>query len=156
MIIALSRFISNIAFKSLPVFKLLKKEFKFVWTSKREEALTQLKSALSEPPILTRPILGEVLYLYLSISDEALGAVLVRESGGGQSLVYFVSKELRGPEVRNQKIEKDLFGFCHCDTSSLTLLCSSLGCGSDKSSNLSNFTSARSDWKNDQVGSGTV
>ena len=59
MIAALSRFISNAAFKSLPLFKLLKKEATFEWTPERDEALSRLKKVLSEPPILSRPSPGE-------------------------------------------------------------------------------------------------
>ena len=52
------------------------------------------------------PDQGEVLYLYLSVSFDAVSAVLVRETPEGQKPIYFTSKALLGPETRYQKIEK--------------------------------------------------
>jgi transcriptional regulator GlxA family with amidase domain len=46
------------------------------------------------------------LYLYLVVSPTAVSAALIREEGGVQKPVYFVSKALRGVEVRYPQIEK--------------------------------------------------
>lgn len=46
---------------------------------------------------------GETPYLYLAISTEAVSAVLVREIGTNQNLVYFCSKALVGLETRSKK-----------------------------------------------------
>ncbi|MCH96103.1 maturase K [Trifolium medium] len=62
--------------------------------------LQHLKQALSEPPVLTRPVEGETLYLYLAVASEAISVVLIRETEQGQKPVYFVSKALQGPELR--------------------------------------------------------
>ena len=58
------------------------------------------------PPVLSRPDEAEVLYLYISVSSDAVSAVLVRETPEGQKPLYFTSKSLLGPETRYQKIEK--------------------------------------------------
>ncbi|GAU30269.1 hypothetical protein TSUD_384900 [Trifolium subterraneum] len=91
---------------ALPLFKLLRKETNFEWTEECEGALQHLKRALSEPPVLTRPIEGEKLYLYLAVASEAISAVLIRETEQGQKPVYFVSRALQGPELRYLQIEK--------------------------------------------------
>ncbi|GAU10563.1 hypothetical protein TSUD_420920, partial [Trifolium subterraneum] len=65
-----------------------------------------LKKALSEPPVLSRSDVGEVLYLYLAVTSEAVSATLIRETLEGQKPVYFTSKALQGPELRYQRIEK--------------------------------------------------
>jgi hypothetical protein len=44
--------------------------------------------------------------MYLSISSDAVSAVLIRETAEGQKHVYFTSKALLGPETRYQRIEK--------------------------------------------------
>jgi hypothetical protein len=44
--------------------------------------------------------------LYLSSSDLAVSAALVREEKTDQQPVYFISKVLQGAEVRYQLIEK--------------------------------------------------
>jgi len=103
---ALSRFVAKFAQHVLPFFKLLRKETKFEWTEECEAALKHLKETLSAPPVLSRPDQGEILYLYLSVSSDAVNAVLVRETPEGQKPVYFTIKALLGPKTRYQKIEK--------------------------------------------------
>ena len=76
-IAALSRFVSRASDKCQPFFQVLKKAFQ--WDAKCEEAFTALKTYLSSPPILVSPIEGELLTLYLAISDFSTSAVLVRD-----------------------------------------------------------------------------
>jgi hypothetical protein len=47
---ALSRFISRLGEKAVPLYHLLKKSKHFSWTLEAEEALTKLKVTLSNPP----------------------------------------------------------------------------------------------------------
>ena len=89
MLTSLSRFVAKSAQHALPFFKLLRKETKFEGTNDCEAALKHLKETLSAPPVLSRPNQSEVLYLYLSVSSDAVSAVLVRETLEGQKLVYF-------------------------------------------------------------------
>lgn len=59
-----------------------------------------------EPPILTRPVEGETLYLYLAVTEETLGVILIKEIKLGQRPIYFISKVLHGSRTIYQKIEK--------------------------------------------------
>ncbi|MCI29151.1 hypothetical protein A2U01_0050360, partial [Trifolium medium] len=106
MLTLLSRFVAKSAQHTLPLFKLLRKESAFEWTEECEQALQHLKKALSEPPVLSRPEVEEILYIYLAVSSEAVSAALIRETTEGQKPVYFTSKALQGPEIRYQQIEK--------------------------------------------------
>ena len=74
---ALSRFISRASDKCQPFFQVLKKAFQC--DMKCEEAFSALKTYLSSPPILVSPIEGELLTLYLAVSDFSTSAVLVRD-----------------------------------------------------------------------------
>ncbi|XP_016178528.1 uncharacterized protein LOC107620975 [Arachis ipaensis] len=103
---ALSRFLGASAAKALPFFNLMKKGIAFEWIPACEEAFKHFKEIISAPPVLARPKNGEVLYLYLVVTDEALAAVLVREEGKTQQPIYFVSKALQGVELRYSKLEK--------------------------------------------------
>nr|XP_017256329.1 PREDICTED: uncharacterized protein LOC108225885 [Daucus carota subsp. sativus] len=103
-ITTLGRFISKSGDKCLPSFKALKKVKDFEWTSESQEAFEQLKKYMAEPPLLSKPIDGETLYVYLS--EKALSAVLVREDRKIQKLVYYVSKILHGAELNYSVIEK--------------------------------------------------
>ncbi|GAU23378.1 hypothetical protein TSUD_334260 [Trifolium subterraneum] len=106
MLTSMARFVAKSAQHALPLFKLLRKETAFEWTEECEGALQHLKRALSEPPVLTRPVEGEKLYLYLAVASEAISAVLIRETEQGQKPVYFVSRALQGLELRYLQIEK--------------------------------------------------
>ncbi|KAL2250053.1 UNVERIFIED_CONTAM: hypothetical protein Sindi_2479000 [Sesamum indicum] len=92
--------------KSLPFFKILRKTKNFEWNEECKKALQDLKDYLVKPPLLANPKEGEVLFLYLAVSESAVSSVLVREEGGNQSPVYYVSKMLHGAESRYSEMEK--------------------------------------------------
>jgi hypothetical protein len=56
---ALSRFISRMAKRALPFFKLLRKSRPFVWTKNAEEAFQELKMYLSSSSVMVAPKPGE-------------------------------------------------------------------------------------------------
>ena len=76
---ALILFISRLAEKALPFFKLLRGSGPFTWTEEAEQAFQELKQHLTTLPILVAPELGETLFLYLTASLEAVSMVLVAE-----------------------------------------------------------------------------
>lgn len=104
---ALNRFISRSTDKCLPFFKIMKKAF--VWDSKYEEAFGNLKEYLMNPHLLSRPVEGEVLYMYLAVLPSTVSSALVREENGIQKPVYFTSRALCGAEERYPRIEKLAF-----------------------------------------------
>jgi hypothetical protein len=53
---ALSRFISRLGEKGLPLYRLLRKAERFTWTPEAEEALGNLKALLTNTPILVPPL----------------------------------------------------------------------------------------------------
>jgi hypothetical protein len=63
---ALSRFISRLGEKGLPLYRLLKKHERFSWNVEAQEALDKLKATLAHAPILTPPQDGEPMYLYVA------------------------------------------------------------------------------------------
>jgi hypothetical protein len=60
---ALSRFISRLGEKGLPLYRLLRKAERFTWTPEAEEALGNLKALLTNAPILVPPAAGEALLI---------------------------------------------------------------------------------------------
>ena len=103
-IAALSRFVSKASDKCQPFFQVLKKAFQ--WDAHCKEAFTALKTYLSSPPVLVSPSEGELLTLYLAVSDFSTSAALVRERDRVQQPVYYCSRALRGAEERYPKMEK--------------------------------------------------
>jgi hypothetical protein len=76
---ALSRFISRLAERALPFFKLLQRSSPFSWTEEAERAFQELKQHLVSLPILVAPEPGEPLYLYIAAATKAVSMVLVAE-----------------------------------------------------------------------------
>ena len=101
---ALSLFVSRVSDKCQPFFQVLKKAFQ--WDAKCEEAFTALKTYLNSPPILVSPIEGELLTLYLAVSDFSTSAVLVRDKERVQHPIYYCNRALRGAEERYPRMEK--------------------------------------------------
>jgi hypothetical protein len=75
----LSRFISRLGEKGLPLYRLLKKHERFSWTVEAHEPLDKLKATLACMPILTPPQVGEPLYLYVAPTTQVVSAVIVVE-----------------------------------------------------------------------------
>jgi len=63
-------------------------------------------------PMLITPEPGEDLFMYFSVSDHAVSAVLLRDQGV-QQLVYYISKTLVDAETRYLPLEKLLLAVVH-------------------------------------------
>ena len=103
-IAVLSLFVSRSSDKCQPFFQVLKKAFH--WDAYCEEAFSALKTYLSSLPILVSPSEGELLTLYLVVSNFSTSVALVRERDRTQQPVYYYSRALRGAEERYPKMEK--------------------------------------------------
>ena len=58
------------------------------------------------PPIMVSPSEGELLTLYLAVSDFLISAVLIKDKDRVQHPVYYYSRALRGAEERYPRMEK--------------------------------------------------
>ena len=74
-VVAFSRFISRSTDKYLP----LKGNKRFLWDDKCEQTFRSLKEYLSKLSLLSKPIEGEPLYLYLAVTEYAISRALVKE-----------------------------------------------------------------------------
>ncbi|KAI5336693.1 hypothetical protein L3X38_015961 [Prunus dulcis] len=103
---ALNRFLSKSTDKCRPFFKALKKGQKDKWDEECEVAFQSLKTYLTSPPLLSKPISGEDLFVYLAMSDSAISSALIREELGAQHPIFYTSKALLDAETRYPKLEK--------------------------------------------------
>jgi hypothetical protein len=123
---ALSRFISRLAERALPFFKLLRKSGSFSWSKEAEQAFQELNHHLVSLPILVAPEPEEPLYLYIAAVAKAVSMVLVverpapesQERGGSgptvgvrtiQRPVYYVSEVLHEAKTRHLETHKLLY-----------------------------------------------
>jgi hypothetical protein len=112
---ALNRFISRLRERGLPFFKLLERQVKFQWMEEAEQALQNLKHHLQSPPVLTAPLSGEDLLLYIAATTHVVSsAIVVERSEEGHAFsvqrpVYFVSEVLSESKVRYPAVQKLLY-----------------------------------------------
>ncbi|XP_057463838.1 uncharacterized protein LOC130753679 [Actinidia eriantha] len=106
MAATLNRFIIKSSKKCLPFFRLLRKNAKFSWDEESEVALQRFKKYLTKPPLLSTPDEGELLHVYLAVSEHAVSSVLLREMVNEQRPIYFVSKTLTDCQTRYLPLEK--------------------------------------------------
>ncbi|KAI5338915.1 hypothetical protein L3X38_018187 [Prunus dulcis] len=103
---ALNRFLSRSTDKCRPFFKALKKGQRDKWDEECEVAFQNLKTYLTSPPLLSKPVPGEDLFVYLAVSDSAISSALIREELGAQHPIFYTSKALIDAETRYPKLEK--------------------------------------------------
>lgn len=76
---ALSRFISRLGEKAMPLYQMMKKTDDFVWSDVVNSAFEDLKKQLVEPPVLAAPIEKEPLLLYVAANSRAVSVAIVVE-----------------------------------------------------------------------------
>jgi hypothetical protein len=103
------RFILNCSRIASPLYKLLKKDAKLMWTEAQENAFQHLKSKLISRPILQYPDFSKEFILTLTdASNLGLGAVLSQGPVGKDLPVAYTSRSLNNAETHYTTSEKEL------------------------------------------------
>jgi hypothetical protein len=76
---ALSRFMSRLGLRGLPLYKLLKNSDSVCWMHETQKTLDELKMLISKPPVLASPELGKTLLLYITATTQVITAAMVLE-----------------------------------------------------------------------------
>ncbi|KAK3043190.1 hypothetical protein RJ639_001623 [Escallonia herrerae] len=66
----------------------------FKWTAECKNSFEALKEYLTAPPLLSKPLAGEELFLYLAIAESAVSTVLVRNQNTRKLQPYFQSHSI--------------------------------------------------------------
>ena len=112
---ALSRFISRLDGKTLPLYRLLKKSDKFIWDDEADTTLRDLKKTLAKAPILAAPLDLEPLLLYITATNEVVSTVIVERKEEGkehpvQRPVYYISECLTDSKQHYPHYQKLVYG----------------------------------------------
>ena len=68
-LVALGRFIARFTDELRPFFLAIRKAGANEWIDNYQSAFERIKHCLMQPPILSNPITGEKLYIYLVVSE---------------------------------------------------------------------------------------
>ncbi|XP_055590229.1 uncharacterized protein LOC129742362 [Uranotaenia lowii] len=102
------RYIRNYSQTVTPISDLLRKnQGKFRWTEAADNALRNLKSALTSPPILSNPDFSLPFAIETDSSDLAVGAVLTQNFNGERKCIAFFSKKLSATQKRYSATERE-------------------------------------------------
>ncbi|KAG8489174.1 hypothetical protein CXB51_017220 [Gossypium anomalum] len=90
------RFVKGFSMIASPMTKLLQKDVKFEWSGKCQKSFDQLKTYLTEAPVLVQPKSGKDFVIYSDASLLGLGCVLMQEG----RVVAYASRQLK-PHEKN-------------------------------------------------------
>lgn len=102
------RFVDGYAEIARPLTRLLKKGTAFTWSPDCQEAMQNLKDALTRSPVLIYPDFSKPFILSTDASNFAIGAVLSQERDGEEHPCAYASRQLSPPEVSYATTEKEL------------------------------------------------
>ena len=77
--------------------RLLKKDTLFVWDEQAQHSFNELKSTLTNTPLLIPPNYNKDFLLYFAASDTTIGMVLIQtDDQHNKHVIYYLSKGLIG------------------------------------------------------------
>ncbi|XP_047480167.1 uncharacterized protein LOC125032798 [Penaeus chinensis] len=103
------KFIPKFANICAPMNELLKKNSsnKLNWKSEQVSSFLELKSKLSDKPILCLPDYSKTFFLRCDASENGIGAVLLQEQNGTKMPIAYASRKLLDREKNFATIEKE-------------------------------------------------
>ena len=96
----LRRFITSLAEILKPLVEQTKKGVTFVWCDQCEKAFKKIQEILADPHTMLASLPRKPLLLFIANIEQSLGALLAQEQGGMKRPVYYISRLMKGPELR--------------------------------------------------------
>ena len=85
----------------------MKKDTPFCWDERAQESFDALKRALASTPVISPPDYSRYFLLYVVVSLEMIGMVLVQEDEELQEhVIYYLSQNLIDAEIHYSHVEK--------------------------------------------------
>lgn len=102
------KFIPNLSELELPLIELLRKNFKWEWDERRENAFQTIKKTFHDNLLLYSPDFSIPFTLRTDASDNSVAAELTQMQGGVETPICFISRVLRPYETRYSVSEKEM------------------------------------------------
>ncbi|XP_051150192.1 uncharacterized protein LOC127264732 [Andrographis paniculata] len=103
----IKRFISNLAARCQPFSQIMKKGVPFHWDEACKKAFQSIKDYLTKPQMLTAPIPGHPLTLYIDAQECSVGALLAQEANKRkENALYYLSRMMTPNELNYSPVEK--------------------------------------------------
>ncbi|KAJ1395126.1 Aspartic peptidase domain superfamily [Sesbania bispinosa] len=93
-----------------PMRELLKESNKYAWEKRHQESFEKIKKAVASTPIMSPPVKGIPLRLYLTVSQHAINGLIAQEIEGKERLVSYLSRVVKDTEARYTMQEKYCLG----------------------------------------------
>ncbi|WVZ84552.1 hypothetical protein U9M48_031577 [Paspalum notatum var. saurae] len=103
------RFIKDFSKTAKPMTFLTKKNAKYLWDPKCEEAFTSLKKSLTSAPVLAQPNVTKPFDVYCDAFGNGLGCVLMQEG----RVIAYASRQLRKQEANYATHDLELAAVVH-------------------------------------------
>jgi len=109
------RFIKSFARIAAPLYMLVRKEQKWKWEKKQEEAFEKLKAVFTTEPILAIPDIDRKMRVEANALDYVIGGVLSMKCEDGKwRLVVFISKLLNTTKQNYKIHDKEMLAVIRC------------------------------------------
>ncbi|POM78480.1 Retrovirus Polyprotein [Phytophthora palmivora] len=116
------RFCKNYSEISAPLFNMIKQKEhrKLVWSTASTKAFEELKTALTETPVLALPDFNKAFYLRTDASRYAVGGVLYQMSTNvpgekeAEQPIAFCGRKMKAAELNYPTHEQEMLAIIHC------------------------------------------
>ena len=105
----LRRFIPGLAEILKPFVEHTKKGVAFIWCDQCQKAFKKVQTILVDPHTMVAPSPNRPLLLYIANIEQSLGALLAQDQEGVEKPVYYISRLMKGPELRYSTAERVCF-----------------------------------------------
>ena len=102
------RFIRDFAKIAAPLYALLKKDVKFLWTEQCQQAFEELRHRLVTHPIIGFPDMNRRFILTTDASSTGLGYILSQKVDDKEVVISYGGRALRDAETRYSASEREM------------------------------------------------
>ena len=102
-------FIPNFSEIAEPLFRLTKKDAKFVWDQEQQHSFEIIKNSLTSAPVLKFPDLQSPFTVQVDASNIGIGGVLMQNHGDGEQPIAYMSQKLNKQQQNWNATEKECF-----------------------------------------------